>query len=73
MEYRARVVLLLRFRSPGEESFHYNAVKMHEAIYNAQGRFHISENEGDTGDLLGFSYGLLKTVWNSSTFHVAKN
>lgn len=37
--------------APHEKSFHYKAVKMHEAIYNAQGRSHISENKTDTRDL----------------------
>jgi len=33
---------------------------MHEAIYNAQECFHISENKADTRDLFRFSYNLLK-------------
>jgi len=33
---------------------------MHEAIYNAQGRFHISENKTDTRDLFRFLYNLLQ-------------
>lgn len=57
--------------SPLEESFHYKAVKMHEAIYNTQGRFHISENKADTRDLF-LPYNLLKTVGNASAFYVTR-
>lgn len=36
---------------------------MHEAIYNAQGRFHISGNKADMRDLFHFPYNLLKQLY----------
>lgn len=45
---------------------------MHEAIYNTQGRFHISENKADTRDLFRSPYNLLKTVGNASAFYVTR-
>jgi len=62
MECRTRVVRFQHFCSSLKESFHYKAVKMHEAIYNAQGRFHISENKANMRDLFHFSYNFLKKL-----------
>lgn len=52
--------------APREKSFHYKVVKMHEAVYNAQGRFHTSENKADTRHLTRFSYYILQIVRDAS-------